>query len=46
MVRAEHHGIAQGDRGGYPDQARGILEDCDTVHREFNDGCATDMNDI
>ena len=37
---AEHHRMAQGDRRGHPSQARGILEDCDTLHRGYYDGWA------
>ena len=35
---AEHHHMAQGDRGGHPSQARGIFEDCNTLHRGYYDG--------
>ena len=30
---AEHHRMAQGNSRDHPGQARGILEDCHTMHR-------------
>ena len=40
---AEHHRMAQGDRGGHPSQARRMTEDCDALHCGSYDGCAIRM---
>ena len=40
MLGAEHHRMAQGDRGGHSSQARGILEDYNTLHYGYYNGCA------
>ena len=36
-IGAEHHRMAQGDSGNHLSQARGILEDCHTMHRGYYD---------